>query len=211
MTITKFGHSCVLIEDHHTRIMIDPGVYSELPETSPDLHAVLITHKHKDHLSKENLSLLAQANPDMTVICNQEVANEIRPLNFNINVLAEPQSAEVGHLEITAHGRDHATIHESFPKIANTGYLINQIVFHPGDSLQTPPVSVEILLLPIVAPWSKISETMDFVLSVKPKVVIPIHDGFLKFGGPFYAMLKQLCQENNIKFIEQINYQPYEN
>ncbi len=211
MKITKFGHSCVLVEDHHTLAIFDPGSFSELPEQLPSVHAAIVTHKHSDHLSIENLSLLAKANPDMTVICNQEVANEIRPLNFNINVLAEPQSAEVGHLEITAYGRDHATIHESFPKIANTGYLINQIVFHPGDSLQIPPVSVEILLLPIIAPWSKISETMDFVLSVKPKVVIPIHDGFLKFGGPFYAMIKQLCQDNGIKFIEQINYQPYEN
>ncbi len=211
MIVTKFGHSCVLVEDHHTMAIFDPGFFAELPEPLPSVHAAIITHKHADHLSVENLSFLAKVNPEMIVICNQEVAREIVSMQFNVHVLEEPQTAEVGHLEITAHGHEHATIHESFPKIANTGYLINQTVFHPGDSLQTPPVTVEILLLPIVAPWSKISETMDYVLNVKPKVVIPIHDGFLKFGGPFYAMLQQLCQDNRIEFIEQINYQPYEN
>lgn len=211
MKITKFGHSCVLVEDHHTTAMFDPGSFSELPEQLPELHAVIITHKHADHLSIENLSLLGKANPDMVVICNSEVAAEIADMNFKVNIIAEPQTAEVGHLEILAHGKDHAVIHTDFPPLMNTGYLINNIVWNPGDSLHLPPTPVEILLLPIVAPWSKISETIDYVIQVNPKVVIPIHDGFLKFGGPFYAMIKQICFEHNIEFYEQINYQPYEN
>lgn len=210
MKITKFGHSCVLIEDHHTSALFDPGSFSELPDELPQVLAAVITHKHADHLSVENLSLLARANPEMVIICNAEVASEISHLDFRINILEEPQTAEVGHLEIAAYGKDHALIHESIPRITNTGYMVNNQVFHPGDSLHNPSLPVEILLLPIVAPWSKISESIDYVLSVRPKVVIPIHDGFLKFGGPFYAMIKQVCEQNGIEFFEAINHQPYD-
>lgn len=211
MKITKFGHSCILVEDHHTLAMFDPGAYSELPEQLPELHAAIVTHKHADHFNLENLSLLAKASPEMVVICNSEVAGELAAVDFKVSVLEEGQSAEVGHMEIAAFGKEHATIHPDLPTLANTGYLINNAVYHPGDALHVPPVPVEILLLPIVAPWSKISETMDYVKAVQPKVVIPIHDGFLKFGGPFYANIKQLCEQHNIEFFERINYQAYEN
>jgi L-ascorbate metabolism protein UlaG (beta-lactamase superfamily) len=211
MKITKFGHSCVLVEDHHTRVLFDPGAYSELPDQLPDLHAAIITHKHADHLSIENLSLLAKASPEMVVICNSEVAQELANLDFKVSVLEEGQTAAVGHLEVAAYGHEHATIHPDIPSIANTGYMINNLVWHPGDSLLPPPVPVDILLLPIVAPWSKISETIDCVTTIQPKVVIPIHDGFLKFGGPYYAMIKQVCSDHNIEFFEAINYQAYVN
>lgn len=211
MNITKFGHSCILIEDHHTQALFDPGAYSELPEKLPKPQTVIITHKHADHLNLDNLSLLAKANPELVVICNSEVAAELRGVNFNVSILEQGQTAEVGHLAIAAFGKEHATIHPDIPSIANTGYLINDRVYHPGDALHVPEQPVEILLLPIVAPWSKISETMDYVKQIKPKVVIPIHDGFLKFGGPFYAMIKQVCEQQQIEFFEAINYQPYEN
>lgn len=192
-------------------MLFDPGAYAELPEELPRADVVIITHKHFDHLNIDNLSLLAHANPDLKIICNHEVAAEISHLNFNVEILEQGQSTELGNLGVDAFGKDHAVIHPSMPTITNTGYLVGGKVWHPGDSHTVLPMPTEVLLLPIVAPWSKISETLDFVAASQPQIVIPIHDGFLKFGGPFYAMTKEWCASRNIQFYEQINYQPYEN
>lgn len=210
MKVSKFGHSCVLIEDMGARVMFDPGSYSELPDQAPNVDAVLITHRHFDHLNIDNLSLLMQANPHAKVVCNSEVASELVELKFPTQIVEQGQDLEINNLIIEAFGKDHAVIHPSLPVVMNTGYLVNKKIWHPGDSLLTLPKPVEILLLPVVAPWSKISETLDFVAASNPKVVIPIHDGFLKFGGPFYNMVKQWCEDRSIIFYEQINYQDYE-
>jgi len=44
-------------------------------------------------------------------------------------------------------------------------------------------VPVDILAWPITGPWCKISEAMDYVLSVKPRVAFPVHDGNLVRHG----------------------------
>ena len=38
---------------------------------------------------------------------------------------------------------------------------------------------MEILALPLGAPWSKVSEVIDYVMAVKPRVAIPVHDAVL--------------------------------
>ena len=41
-----------------------------------------------------------------------------------------------------------------------------QRVYHPGDSLTLPPADVDLLLLPVSAPWLKVSECIDFARDV---------------------------------------------
>ncbi len=49
-------------------------------------------------------------------------------------------------------------------------------MFHPGDSYETAPDGVDVLALPLSAPWAKVSETVDFVQRVSPTTLFPIHD-----------------------------------
>jgi len=68
--------------------------------------------------------------------------------------------------------------------IANVGYLVAG-VYHPGDSLIVPPVAISTLFAPINAPWSKISEVIDFVVSVRRRPCSPDPrraDQFLRSG-----------------------------
>ena len=53
--LTKFGHSCVRIEDDGAVLVIDPGGLSE-PESVDGVDAVLITHEHFDHLDVGKLA-----------------------------------------------------------------------------------------------------------------------------------------------------------
>jgi hypothetical protein len=52
-------------------------------------------------------------------------------------------------------------------------------VFHPGDALTVPGVPVDTLLLPVMAPWNKISEVIDYVREVAPRRAIDVHDALL--------------------------------
>ena len=70
-------------------------------------------------------------------------------------------------------------IHPDIPRITNVGYLVDGRVFHPGDALTVPDHPVETLLLPVMAPWSKISEVIDYVREVKPQRAYDIHDALL--------------------------------
>ncbi len=84
--------------------------------------------------------------------------------------------------------------------VQNTGYFIAGRLFYPGDSFFNPERQVEILALPVVAPWLKIAESINYALELKPKVVFPVHDGFLKIPGPFYTVPKRFIETQGIIF-----------
>ena len=54
MKITKFGHSCLLVEENGVRILFDPGSYSTAQNDVKNIDVVLITHEHSDHVLEEN-------------------------------------------------------------------------------------------------------------------------------------------------------------
>ncbi len=207
MKFIKLGHSCVLIEDGQNKILIDPGIYSSVQNIEPDI--ILITHVHTDHIDlQNNLQLLQRCS---NIITNTEVSAELKKHNIDAVVVEDGQSINVVGFEIKGIGRDHAIIHSQLPKFMNTGYMINNKIFHPGDALTVPEnTNLEVLLLPIVAPWSKISETLDYMDMVKAKTFIPIHDGFLNDGGAFYRFAKMWAEKNNSKLLEVKNFQTYE-
>lgn len=197
MRITKFGHSCILLDDGKTKILFDPGVYSEIPQLTVD--AVIITHVHTDHVDVEKWLELLKNSP--RIITNTEVKIRLENYELNAEVVEEGQSAEIGTLTLSAYGNDHAIMHPDATKFQNTGYLINDEIFHPGDSLFVPPLPIKILLLPLAAPWSKLSETLDYITAVKAKVNFPIHDAFLKDKGAFGRFASLWCEKNNLEFI----------
>ena len=55
--------------------------------------------------------------------------------------------------------------------------------FIPGDSLTRPGGRVPTLLLPIAAPWLKISDAIDLAREVRPQTVVAIHDAMLNERG----------------------------
>ena len=49
-------------------------------------------------------------------------------------------------------------------------------MFHPGDALTGPGEAVDLLLLPVSAPWLKVSEAIDFAREVGAPHNLAIHD-----------------------------------
>lgn len=188
MKITKFGHSCLLVEEGDARILFDPGNYSTVPALEK-LDAILITHVHQDHADVPTLKKLIELNPRARIFSNEEVVAALAKEGIQVDRLGDKEQAVVQNVVIEGFGVDHALIHPEFPRAKNTGYLIAGRLYHPGDALFVPEKPVEILAIPVVAPWSKISETIEYMRAVKPKTSFPIHDGFLKPGTSLFIRL----------------------
>ncbi len=51
------------------------------------------------------------------------------------------------------------------------------------DSYGALPSGIDLLALPLNAPWAKFSETVNFVRAIAPGRLFPIHDGLLRPTG----------------------------
>jgi L-ascorbate metabolism protein UlaG (beta-lactamase superfamily) len=89
---------------------------------------------------------------------------------------------------VRAYGGWHAQIHPDIPRVANLGFLIEESVYHPGDSFDVPAAApVETLFVPISGPWLKLAESVDFVRAVAPRRAYALHDCLLsEIGGKVY-------------------------
>ena len=63
MKITKLEHSGMILEKNGRKIVFDPVEFeNKLPELD-NVVAVVITHKHGDHLQVEKLNEIVAKNP----------------------------------------------------------------------------------------------------------------------------------------------------
>lgn len=186
MKLTKFTHSCVRLENKGKVLVLDPGNFSEVDEALDGADYLLVTHAHPDHFHGETVLPLIKANPDLIIYAPAAVVETIKDAVPDAKVTeAEAETSfELDGFSIKTFGGQHALIHPLVKTIDNFGYLINDKVYHPGDSLIVPHgLTVEHALAPIHAPWNKMSEVIDFVIALGAKKVYPIHNGLINENG----------------------------
>ena len=183
MRITKFGHACVRIESGDATVVLDPGGFTDR-EAVQGATAVLITHEHPDHYDPDHLRA-----SDAPVFTIGAVATKIRldapDVAERVTVVQPGSTVDVG-VPVRVVGEKHAIIHPELPHFDNSGYLIEvegTTVFHPGDSLTTPGQDIDLLLLPVSAPWLKISECIDYARDVGASRSLAIHDAVYSEAG----------------------------
>jgi L-ascorbate metabolism protein UlaG (beta-lactamase superfamily) len=195
MKITKFGHACLLVEEKQARIIIDPGSFSSLQNDAQNIDAVLISHEHQDHLDIASLKSIIQNNPLAIIYSNKSVAGKLLVENISCQVLEHNQTILVKDVSVQACGVEHAEILPTIPLIQNIGFFIGERLFFPGDAFTVPSKPVEILALPVCAPWSKLSEVIAYIKNVKPKIAFPIHDAILSIKRLYYHWPEQTMLE----------------
>lgn len=187
MKLTKYTHACVRLEKEGKVLVIDPGTFSESEEALNGAHAVLVTHEHNDHIDRPAVTAALRSNTALEVHAPAGVAAALQENNDvadRVHAVGPNSGFEVAGFNIKTFGGQHAVIHAQIPVVANIGYLVDDNVFHPGDSFVVPDgIDVKTLLVPIHAPWSKVGEVVDFVIAVRAPKAFPVHDGLLNELG----------------------------
>jgi L-ascorbate metabolism protein UlaG (beta-lactamase superfamily) len=191
MKITKYGHSCLLVEEGADRILVDPGVFSPGWESLAGLTAVLVTHQHPDHVDPARLPGLLARNSGVQLFADPGSVGTLAGAGVTATPVEPGDTLDVS-TPVQVFGETHAVIHRDLPAIANRGYLIGGRLYLPGDSLQVPAAAVEILALPVAAPWMAVKEAVEFVRAVGPAIAIPIHEKVLAATGTVYGLLQKL-------------------
>ncbi len=202
MKIKKLGHCCFVVEVNGKRVMTDPGSYTlEEQAKEKDIDLILITHEHADHLHVESLKEILNNNPNAKIITNSGVGKILGEARVKHEILEDKHSGEFAGVFLEAHGDKHAEIFEEFGQVQNTGYFIGKRLFYPGDAFYNPNKPVEILALPVAGPWSRVRDSMKYVLDVRPKVCFPVHDGMLSPNfGTCHMVPKLVLPKFNIVF-----------
>lgn len=184
MRITKFGHACVRIEHEGATVVLDPGVFTEASALD-GADAVLITHEHPDHYLPDHLR--ASTAPVFTIDAVAARIREDAPeLADRVTVVAPEEQFEAAGLSVRAVGELHAIIHPEFPRFTNSGYVLTlgtEKVYHPGDALTAPGEEVDVLLVPVSAPWMRASEGIEFARAVRAPRNLAIHDRVYSEAG----------------------------
>ncbi|HEX3933006.1 MAG TPA: MBL fold metallo-hydrolase [Nocardioides sp.] len=183
MRITKLGHSCVRLEYDETVVVLDPGMFTD-PEAVDGADAVVITHEHPDHYVCDHL-----ARTDAPIFTIEAVAARIRQdapeVGERVTTVSPGERFDPG-IPAEAVGELHAVIHPDLPRFYNSGYVFDlggTTVYHPGDALTVPGQRVDVLCVPVCAPWMRGAEGIDFARAVGAPYNLAIHDRIYSEAG----------------------------
>jgi len=213
MKISKYIHSCLLFELDGHKLLFDPGKFTfaegiVTPDMFADVNSLIITHIHPDHLDTENLKKIAGLSK-ATIYTNAEVGAAIQKAGLNYTLM-ESGIVNIGPFKLEAIPVVHEPLLDS-PIPQMTGFIINDKVLHPVDSMEqklTEYNDIELLILVTMALFATELKIADFGDKVKPKKILPVHDGFAKafFVKQRFENYSKHFKNSGIEFLEI--YQP---
>lgn len=174
MKITRYPQSCLLIEHKGRTLVIDPGddfLEKYKKEDLRHVEAVLYTHQHSDHFVPEVAQYLADMGA--LVVCNMATAKLID--NIDMWIVDDGDTFTAAGMSIVARELLHCPLPDGSDGPQNTGYVVEDIFFHPGDGKELDGLKVDNLALPITGPDISVKDAFDFARQLEAKVVIPIH------------------------------------
>jgi L-ascorbate metabolism protein UlaG (beta-lactamase superfamily) len=189
-----------VVEKGGSALVIDPGSFTMPMGDVDGVVAVVITHEHPDHWTRDQLERILDRNPGARILGPAGVV--AAAAGFEVETVADGDVLRIEPFELKFFGSKHAVIHESIPVVDNTGVLVDDELYYAGDAYHVPPVPVPTLAAPVGAPWLKIGEAMDYVLAVNPRRSFPIHEAPLSQIGKkmAYARIETVTEQGGGAF-----------
>ncbi|CAN5128225.1 MBL fold metallo-hydrolase [soil metagenome] len=209
MKITKYIHSCLLLEKDTDKILFDPGLFSFVegkvkPNQFQDLTAIILTHCHPDHIDDESLKQIIDNNPKTVVLANTQIQSKLAEKKISVEVF-ENGTRQIGSFNVEALDAPHEKLlADEIPQ--NTAYIVDEVFLNPGDSLAESlyaKKNTRVLALPLMAPWETELQTFEFAKKMSPQQVVPIHDGYAKdfFLESRYQTFLKFLKREEIEFL----------
>jgi L-ascorbate metabolism protein UlaG (beta-lactamase superfamily) len=198
MKLTKYEHACFTVEKDGKLLVVDPGGWTNDLAAPENVVGIVVTHEHADHFDVNALGALIGHNPEAQIFAHESITRQIAEALPSTAVVSG-EGIEVGPFKLEFYGGEHALIHPDIPPAINLAVMINGKIYHPGDSFTNPDRAVEVLALPVSAPWMKMSEALDFMMEIKPLIAFPTHDAILSDSG------KSLADNLSGMFAEKAN------
>jgi L-ascorbate metabolism protein UlaG (beta-lactamase superfamily) len=210
MKITKYVHSCLLVETGQLNVLIDPGNYSWhshllVVDKLPRLDYLVLTHEHPDHYYQAAIAALRQKYPHLPIVTNSDLAAKLKKADINDPIITGSEDG------LQVFEAKHEPLPLNLPEVLNIGVHIGDKLTAPGDSFSFSH-SRGVLALPITGPWGSLREALSKVVELKPKVVLPVHDWEWHKAAQQarYEMSHKLLEPHGIEFMPLENAVPVE-
>jgi len=209
MKISKYLHSCLVFELDGYKILFDPGDYSFIeglvtPQMFADVNIIVITHIHPDHFVIDILQKIMNVS-GAQVLTNSQVGEQLQKAGIEFSIL-EDATEHFGPFKLQAFPVQHALIMDN-PLPQMTGFIINDKVLHPVDSMEDKLLKfkdIELLIMVTMAPFASEVMISTFADQLHPRQILPVHDGYAKtfFIQKRYAAYIKHFDKLGIKFHE---------
>ena len=197
MKITKFVHSCLLVETPERVALFDPGTLSEEAleiDKLARLDDIFVTHEHADHISLDLIKRLVKKFPAVRITSTSSVVKQLDEAGITASN-QPPDGVEF----FEAPHESVAPLFDHPPEEIGIHYL--GVLSDPGDSHSFNETK-EILALPITAPWGSSVKALNLALRLEPKHVLPIHDWHWRDEArrQTYDLFSRILGEKGITF-----------
>jgi L-ascorbate metabolism protein UlaG (beta-lactamase superfamily) len=201
MKITKFVHSCLLIEmpqPINRTALFDPGVMSSeaLPVDSLGfLDDIIITHAHQDHMDVALIKRLVAKFPEVRITAPADAADKLA--DEGITTTSDASDG------IVFFDSPHEHTGPLAPAVEQKGVHYLDLLSDPGDSHGFNETKT-ILALPMTAPWGATVRAVELALELKPQYVLPIHDWHWRDEArqQMYGSIEKILKAQDITFLK---------
>lgn len=204
MKIKKYPQSCLMIETNNNKILVDPSTLKYQDKYFNEwlsANAILITHKHPDHINANVLG-----NYNIPIYSTNEVKNAYPELE--IKIVKENDIFNIDNIKIEVVKAIHGynpNLKGGKEVLENVGYIIddgkNRLYITSDTICFNNSYKADIVALPITGYGLTMSsyEASLFAKELGTRLVLPIH-----MDNELYPTNMKYMEENFNKF--NINY-----
>lgn len=186
MKLTKYEHACLILDNGQSRLIIDPGCFTKLPEDLGGIEILVITEEHVDHYDLANVRAILDANHKVKIYTTTAVAALLSEEGITSQAISGQQNLHEKSYQLSFYEVPHAAVYRKSP-CQSLSIKVDDYLFYPSDSYNTIDDEVEILALPTSGPWHKLEEAIDLANSVNSSKILATHNGLYNDDGQMVA------------------------